>query len=440
MKRTKELMKQIILIALAIAMVITLIPVLNIGTCDVSEASASLYADDEYKVIEFSDGKVVKVGKYYFKRELDEKKNIYNVYISTNSKKGFKKTPISNANYTGTSMCTNGKQAYYVRGNGSSKFVLYKYVFSSRKETKIKKLPSSTSDNPVDNYSVVQVYGNVLAINGILDASPRLAYTYNLKTKKLSVLPVKNDYSNGFFVEAKNQYIIAKVWGGSVPNCVNDDECYYKTYLYKITSSGIEKVRDLSKRDGGYKIIGDKIIYIDINSKFTKTYIYQCNLDGSGKKQLAVTNGWCKAYYWASLEVTITSDYCILLNMDKFYAITDKEQKGYYVVCNFKTKESAALRESASSITPVGNKIYYAVNATLYKCNSDGSGKKKVVTFKTSKKNKSIWIDKIYPKYCIYVTSQKVQNGDKTKYVYTSYKYNYSTKKIKKIKSYTAAY
>jgi hypothetical protein len=184
---------------------------------------------------------------------------------------------------------------------------------------------------------------------------------------------------------------------------------------------------------------------MDINSKFTKTYIYQCNLDGSGKKQLVSFNGWYKVPYDDGGD--ITSDYCILLNMDKFYTITDETQKGYYVVYNFKTKKKAALSESASGITPIGNKIYYSVysydsdynrvKAILYKCNADGSNKKKIATFKTSKKINSIWVDKISSKYCIYKTEQKVQDGDKTKYVYTSYKYNYSTKKIKKIKSYT---
>jgi hypothetical protein len=398
MKGTKELTKQIILIALAIAMVVTLIPVLNIGTCDVSEASASLYANDEYKVLiditTVDENTVVKVGKYYFKYKLDKDSLgyvAYVIYISTNSKSGFKKTPIdfqSNA-------CTNGKQAYYIKGEGNGNFVLCKYVFSSRKETKIKKMPvknyqSEKLDTTVDYYSVTYVYGDIVAINGILDDGPQGSYTYNLKTKKLSVL------SYGFFTEGKNRYIIVKEPGDYVPKYADHYAYYYKTYLYKITSSGIEKVRDLSQRDGGSKIVGDKIIYIDINSKFTKTYIYECNLDGSGKKRLASFNGWYKALYDANGD--ITSNYCILRNMDKFYSITDGNEKNYYVVYNFKTKKKAALSQSASEITPIGNKIYYLVcfydstdnidivKAILYKCNVDGSGKKKIATLKTGKK------------------------------------------------------
>jgi hypothetical protein len=224
----------------------------------------------------------------------------------------------------------------------------------------------------------------------------------------------------------------------------------YNTYLYKITSSGIKKITDLSQGQldyGGYKIIGNKVVYVRANSKVTKTNLYECKLDGSGKKRLASYNGWYHNIYY------LTSDYCILTGSKS--ASDESYKKGIYTIFiatnyNFKTKKKTVFPENIAYINVIGKSVYYTVSywdsiygstkEILYKRNLDGSNKKKIATFKTSKKNKGIWIDEITSKYCIYHTKQKVQNGDKTKYIYTSYKYDYSTKKIKKIKSYTAAY
>jgi hypothetical protein len=421
MKRTKELMKQIILIALAIAMVVTLIPVLNIGTCDVSEASASLYADDGYKALidktTVGENTVVKVGKYYFKYKYDNNSFEYTTYMSTNSKSGFKKTPINNPSYA----CTNGKQAYYVRKISNSNFILCKYVFSSRKETKIKKMPAKNyyGNSQVGQYKVAYVYGNNIAINTMLDdfnGTDVGSYIFNLKTKKITA---KNVF---LFGEAIGKYIITEEFWYNPDIIGTSIGSNVKLSIYQFTSSGIEEVKGLSNYGNSYEIIGNKLIYICRNSKYSKTYIYQCNMDGTSKKNLTVFNGNYVKY-------ETTSEYCILY--DYSYGKT-------FCIYNFKTKKKATItvkNGEISCVTPLGNEIYYCTSVDdseriLFKCKSDGTGRKKIGVLK-NKSGGSVWILYITSKYCVFACYEE----DDDYYANpTYYKYTYSTKKIQKTK------
>ena len=58
----------------------------------------------------------------------------------------------------------------------------------------------------------------------------------------------------------------------------------------------------------------------------------------------------------------------------------------------------------------------------LYRCNPDGSGRKKLGTFTRSGQSGEVMVSKITSKYCYVYKDQR------------AYKYTYKTKKLKKVR------
>lgn len=231
---------------------------LNMGTAKAKAATAykKLFTDSE----EFAES--AKSGKYYFKWK--ETENLHGpVYISKKKNSGYKKTPIQRF-YS----YSNGKRAYYIRDN-----VLYYYTFSSQKEHKAQQLPTQ------EYFRFSIVYGNRLfmtAESDINDIFKCRTYSYNVKTKKFKLVK-----DNCELYSRKGKYALGTTQYTS-------DVSPRPLVLYKITSSGVTKIKKLTSRALGGTIMNGRVYYFEYSGLLMrKGTIYHCNLDGSDRKKIA---------------------------------------------------------------------------------------------------------------------------------------------------------
>lgn len=218
-------------------------------------------AATEYKELFPTDlSETAKSGKYYFKwKRTDDFDSP--VYISTKKNSGYKKTPIQR--FTSYS---NGNRAYYIRDK-----VLYYYVYSSQKEHKAKKLPAT------GEYRFSITYGNRLFITKESgDIWKCWTYSYNVKTRRLKLIK-----SNCELYSRTGKYALGTTEYRS-------DVSPSPLVLYKITSSGLTKIKKLTSKAWGGSIIDDRVYYFSYSDFLMQNgTVYCCNLDGSGRKKLA---------------------------------------------------------------------------------------------------------------------------------------------------------
>lgn len=238
----------------------------------------------------------VKSGKYYFKCSGDD----WTVYISDKKNSGYKATPIA---YNAFS---NGKQAYYVEDN-----TLYKYVFSTKKETKLKSLPLKD-----DSYwSLNTIYGSKLYLTkSSIEAWTLMTYTYNVNSGKLKKL--KNNCS---IIDRYGKYVITQ-------GELRTDVSPFKVTLWKITSSGLKKIKVLTKNGQFAQFVDGKLYYTKYSDDtMGKVSLYRCNAGGSNKKLMASFE--TESEYDIVLIQAVTSKYCIVWMSDSTYKYTFKTGK-----------------------------------------------------------------------------------------------------------------
>lgn len=217
-------------------------------------------AQTGYKEMTLSNESSTKIGKYYFKYE--------NYKIAMSNRK--------NGGYTATSIeygaFANATQAIYLRDN-----VVYKYIFSKKKESKLVTL-EELDDPDMDMYSIGTVYGKYVYINeDSYSKGAVITYAYDMNSKK-----IKKVISNGSIDEGHGKYLI-------VQNEWSIDVSPISKSIYKITNKGIKKVKTLSDFCGAASFVGDKIYYVCYPSgtEMRKAIMYKCDLDGSNKKKVA---------------------------------------------------------------------------------------------------------------------------------------------------------
>jgi hypothetical protein len=217
-------------------------------------------AATEYSALNMTTG-VVKSGNYYFKYSNYDS----SIEISNMNNGIYYKTPIENNAFS------NGKQAYYFRDN-----ILYKYVYSSRKETKIKSFEKI--QNAWDMYYIRTIYGSRIIITKEWVSDGRMyTYTYNIKTKKCE--KIKNDCD---IIQRSGKYVIAD-------KEIDSSDALHTQVLYKITANGLSKIKTLTKHGAYACFIGKKVYYVDYPSKDikNKATLYKCHLDGTNQNKIA---------------------------------------------------------------------------------------------------------------------------------------------------------
>lgn len=208
----------------------------------------------------------------------------------------------------------NGKQAYYVRD-----FTLYKYTYASRKESKVKKLPSTgASNDPHMAFYVTGVYGDQIYLTkGSQGQWKNWTYSYNLKTKKLKKL-----LSNCSIKTSYGKYVVGQ-------NAYRTDVSAYPITLYKIQSSGLKKIKKLTSHGWEPTFAGGKLYYAaSPDNIMRKVTLYRCNLNGSGRKKIK-TFSTSQKYGQVSI-FNITSKSCEVYkdgNHYRYTYVTNKMKK-----------------------------------------------------------------------------------------------------------------
>lgn len=248
-------------------------------------------AASEYEKLFVGDTKPdegVKHGKYYFKYSDKD----YKIYMSTKKKSGYKETPIQYVAYV------NEKQAYYVREGK-----LYKYVFSTRKEVKLKSLPQKN----YAYWNVSLVYGGkVFLTRSCFDEWSISTYAYYTDTKKFTRIK-KNCEIIGHY----GKYVVSQ-------NEFRSDVSPYPVTLWKLTTSGLKKIKKLTSRGFGCVFIEGKLYYTSYaDDLMRKVTLYKCNVDGTQKKKIVTFES--DDEYDTIMIQEITSSYCTIWKTDGTY-------------------------------------------------------------------------------------------------------------------------
>jgi hypothetical protein len=253
------------------------------GTKKVQAASDPDLKDTYKHVLRDKDeNEVAKSGKYYFKWK--KNKNYESVvYMSTNKKTGFKKTPITSS----WEMLSNGKEAYYIK-TGKNYSYICKYNFATKKVTKVKKL----SLKNVIEWVLNAVCGDTVVLtkwDDTGDCYTSTIYLYDIGTKKLA-----EQEDAGYFEGSSGKYLFT---------AVDDNYGTGTTQRYtfwKVSSGKLKKIKsmecvnDFTIKDGklyyATYIFKDKKSHVgQMNSKVSQANIYSCDLNGKNVKKLATT-------------------------------------------------------------------------------------------------------------------------------------------------------
>lgn len=207
----------------------------------------------------------------------------------------------------------NGKQAIYLK-NG----VLYKYVYASKKETALKKICSPTDHD----YYVSTIYKSKVFIGrSSFEDWKHTTYMYDMSKKNSKVKKVK---SNCLIHDRYKNYVVTQ-------KGFFTDISPYGIEVYRITSSGLKKLRTIAKRGTCPRYIGGKLYYAEYPVKgMKKCIIYRCKPDGTKKKKIKTITA--KGEYAYVCVVNITSKYCeYSINSDyyKYTYATKKTVKVY---------------------------------------------------------------------------------------------------------------
>lgn len=285
LKQNKKILYQVMLALCLVVGIGILAP-----TCGLDAKASSGYQ----KLLDYNNP-ITKIGNYYFKSTNNT------IYIA---KKGeaYKKTPIVSYGSMG-----NNTHAYYVRNKA-----LYKYTYASQKELLLKKLPLSGDET----INISTVYKNqIFLTKDSYQKSKLWTYCYNTNTKVLKKVKT-NCKINAHY----NKYVIGQ-------NSFRTDIDPYPMTLYKITSSGLSKVKTLTSYGRSGTFAGNKIYYTVYPKKHSMktTTLYRCSLDGKNKKKIA---SFQAAGENGRVTVgEITSKNCMVVINDQQYRYTYSTKK-----------------------------------------------------------------------------------------------------------------
>ena len=258
----------------------------NLSKVDASTVYKELFRDYETST--------VKDGSYKFQRRGTLPDAV--VYIKK-GKGAYKKTPLPSSG-----VWSNGKQAVYIRDGA-----LYKYVYSKRKEVRLKKLSASMADGC---YVSAGYDNQIFVTRGSFDDWKYWTYRYNLKTGSWKMVK-----SNCAICAQSGKYVVAQ-------NEFRSDVSPYPITVYKITSSGLKKERKLTSKGFAPTYVGSKLYYVSYTDESMKTCrLYRCNANGSKKKML---KKFTAPGEWGCVYVTdITSKSCrVIMNFSEEYKYT----------------------------------------------------------------------------------------------------------------------
>lgn len=272
-----------------------------------------------YKEISLSDEKpVVQSGKYYLKYTSGH------IYVSRSKYGNYVKTPLRNGCYC------NGKQAYYMNQSGK---VLYQYNLETKKAKKIKRIISAKKDFYA---SISAVYGSKIYLTCDREDEHRYdTYIYSISKKK--VIKKIKDCN---ITASKGKYAVSEPYYDA-DDYYDEDVSGRPIILYRFTSSGLKKVKQLSDYGKVYGFVKGKLYYIKEEKLDMTCYhkyqveLYRCSANGKDNKKIATFTS--KAGRICILEVTST--YC------KYRKYSGSHSSGLYKY-TYKTKKTKKIADS----------------------------------------------------------------------------------------------
>lgn len=237
---------------------------------------------------------IVKSGKYYL-TVIDGE-----VCISTSKDGDFESTPMQIDVFSGYSnIFSNGTSAYILQSNA-----IYRYVYSTGKMTKLKSL-KKPKEPTYDAWSFGAVYNGRLYLSvGDKKKERYTTYCYNVKKKKL-----KKIKTNCLIMDQCGKYVVVR----EQYHLEGSKESPNPKSLWKFTSSGLKKIKTLTKSGFAAEFAGNKLYYTHFtkySSGQKKAILYRCNANGSGKKKLGTfkAKGFLAVYGFTSKNCIVDND------------------------------------------------------------------------------------------------------------------------------------
>lgn len=186
--------------------------------------------------------------------------------------------------------------------NGANKIYLNKnrdkLYMKNVKTGKAKLLKTFKLDKEgIWTYYIGNVYGSTIYLNKISEIGEANLYTYNWKTNEF-----KRFRKNFTILNAYGKYMLTA-------NYLPTDISPYPTYIYKITSKGIEKIKKLGQDTTQAQFVGGKIYYAKYPSDASihEMSIYRCDLNGKNAKVLFKAKAADESGYVMLQKVTVKS-------------------------------------------------------------------------------------------------------------------------------------
>lgn len=214
---------------------------------------------------------------------------------------------------------SNGKYKVYIQDEK-----LYQKTISTGKVKVLTKLGKLYDKNDDVSVSISAYYGgNFYIYRGSFNNWNHKTYYYNLKSGKLKLASDKCSIE-----VAQGKYAI-------VTPDFRTDVSPASLYLYKLTKSGMKKVKLLTKHGFSSTIIGSKVYYVDNPNKVVsdwgtyydmkKAVLYRTNFTGKAKTKIATFN--TEGEYGEVIVSNITKNTCDVSMNSNNYTYIYKTKK-----------------------------------------------------------------------------------------------------------------
>lgn len=287
--------------------------------CMVFVNDKQVYAASYKEICLDDENPVVQTGKYYLKYTSGH------IYVSRSKYGDYVKTPLQNGCHC------NGKQAYYINRAGK---VLYQYNLETKKSKRIKRIISAKKNFYA---SIGAVYEGKIYLTCDREDEHRYdTYIYSISKKK--VIKKIKDCN---ITASKGKYAVSEPYYDSDDYYDDEEEPRMPIILYRFTSSGLKKVKQLSDYGEVYGFVKGKLYYIKEQKLHGTCYpeyqveLYRCSANGNGKKKIAT---FISKTHWVCI-LEVTSTYC------KYWEYSGSYDSGLYKY-TYKTKKTKKIADS----------------------------------------------------------------------------------------------
>ncbi len=305
------------------ALILSLAILLFMGIGFMATETEAQAATATYKIYHMYYKPQNKIGKYYFKYTSGKNGDV--IKISTSKTGTYKKTPLA------TEFVSNGTDAYYIK---NTKY-LYRYVFSTGKETKLKSLYSGAANPGEASFRITAVYGKKVYITrGSYFKQKLWTYVYDCtkKTYKLAKSNCELVYTIKDRAIGQNDY--------------RSSDAPYAISYYKFSASGLTTIKKLTSKGYIFQPSGNNFYYAtypkygtaELGGNMSITNIYSLAYTSSTPKKLVTLKTQSGGY------ITLYNVTASYVNYSENYE-TDTQNVSREIKYYFKTGKKVVVQE-----------------------------------------------------------------------------------------------